>query len=72
MEKTFKFKTSIKCGGCIAKVAPFLNSADSDCRWDVDTANPDRILTVHTQSLSESDIVERVQEAGFVIEPLVG
>lgn len=68
--KTFKFKTNINCSGCVAQVTPFLNTADGICHWGVDTAHKDKILSVHSEGISESEVIQKVQEAGFKIESL--
>ena len=39
--KTLKFKTNIKCTGCVAKVTPFLNDEKGIEKWDVDIFNPE-------------------------------
>lgn len=67
--KTFTFKTSINCGGCIAKVTPFMESLQGITKWSVDTANKDKILTVISDGISEQEIINTVQKAGFKIEP---
>lgn len=64
--KTYTFKTSIKCGGCIEKVTPFLNELTELKQWEVDTANPDKVLTVQTEGDIDS-IVKKVEAAGFRI-----
>lgn len=64
--KTIKFKTNINCGGCIASVTPFLNKIEGII-WKVETGNPDKILTVETNSASEEEIIQAVKEAGFEI-----
>ena len=69
-DKTLKFKTNINCSGCVAKVTPFLNDADGICHWDVDTANKDKILSVHTEGITEEEVIEKVKAAGFNIELL--
>jgi len=69
-EKTLKFKTNIHCGGCLTKVTPFLNEAEGICHWEVDTANNDKILSVHSNGITETEVIKKVQEAGFKIEPL--
>jgi len=69
MEKQLKFKTSINCGGCVAKVTPLLNAVEGIENWNVDTNNPDKVLTV-TTSLPQDSIVETVKKAGFKIESL--
>lgn len=67
-EKSYSFKTNIKCGGCIATVKPVLDAVNGINEWNVDTANPDKILTVKADGVSESEIMELVKKAGFKIE----
>jgi len=67
-ENTLSFKTNIKCGGCIAQVKPILDAVASIKEWNVDIANADKILTVKAKGISESEIVETIQKAGFKIE----
>lgn len=69
-DKTLKFKTNITCGGCVAKVSLILNNADGICHWDVDTDNKDKILSVHSEGITEEEVMKKVQEAGFKIETL--
>lgn len=68
--KTLQFITNINCQGCIAKVTPFLNSAEEIEHWEVDTANPQKILTVQTNSLESDDIAAILQKAGYKATPL--
>ena len=68
--KNIKFKTNINCGGCVAKVTPFLNDAEGVCNWEVDTTNKDKVLTVELEGITEQEVIETVQKAGFKIEPL--
>ena len=71
-EKTLKYKTNIKCNGCIAQVSSALNEAEGISQWEVDTANEDKIFTVHLDGISESEIEKAVQKAGFNIEVIDG
>ncbi len=64
---TIKFKTNIKCGGCIAQVTPYLNEAAGENNWEVDIQNPQKILTVSGET-SEAQVKEAVQKAGFAAE----
>ncbi|MCT3651568.1 heavy-metal-associated domain-containing protein [Elizabethkingia anophelis] len=68
--KEFQFKTNINCGGCIASVKPHLDNAEGICHWEVDTANKDKILTIKSEGITEDQVIETVQKAGFKIEPL--
>ncbi|SNT18018.1 copper chaperone [Ekhidna lutea] len=65
---TLKFKTTIKCSGCLANVTPHLNAADGIEKWEVDIMNPNKILTVETAGASESDVIAAVEKAGYIAE----
>ena len=60
-----KFKTNINCSGCVARVTPFLNGESGIEKWDVDTANPEKILTVDTSNLNSMEIIDVITNAGF-------
>ncbi|MDB5234301.1 MAG: hypothetical protein JWR44_1294 [Hymenobacter sp.] len=62
--QTLKFKTNINCGGCIKAVTSTLNGEKAIQTWQVDTANPDKILTVTTDFSSEQ-VQTLVEGAGF-------
>lgn len=66
--KTLKFKTNIKCTGCVAKVTPFLNDEKGIEKWDVDIFNPEKILSVETDSINSEKIIEAIEKAGFKAE----
>lgn len=66
----FQFKTNINCGGCIAKVTPFLNKAEGLEHWEVDTNSKNKILTVTSAGISEQEVVDIVRKAGYKIEVL--
>jgi copper chaperone len=66
--KTLKFKTNINCGGCIAKVTPTLNQANDVIKWEVDTTNPQKILSVQTENLNPQDVVVMLKNVGYSAE----
>jgi copper chaperone len=66
--KTLQFKTNINCGGCIKSVTPTLNQEAGAGNWQVDTANPDKILTVTSDQLTAEQVVQAVEKAGFRIQ----
>ncbi|HEX8327234.1 MAG TPA: hypothetical protein VF629_06820 [Hymenobacter sp.] len=67
---TLRFKTTINCANCIRSITPVLNQEVGANNWQVDTANPDKILTVEATSANVPQLVKAVQEAGFSIEPV--
>ncbi|CAD5264749.1 MULTISPECIES: heavy-metal-associated domain-containing protein [unclassified Imperialibacter] len=66
--ETLKFKSNIKCTGCIEKVTPFLNEAAGAEKWEVDLKNPEKILTVHAEGVTSEQISQAIQKAGYVAE----
>lgn len=69
---TLKFKTNIKCTGCLASVTPHLNEAEGIESWKVDLENPDKTLTVETDQLKEEDVIAAVRKAGYEAEATAG
>jgi copper chaperone CopZ len=67
--ETIKFKTTIKCSGCLAKVTPHLNEALGEHNWDVDITVPSKVLTVAGQH-DETKVMSTVERAGFKAEKL--
>ncbi len=66
----YQFKTNIMCGSCIAKVTPYLDDSKDIKHWEVDTQNPNKVLTVETDNLSNEMVKDIVQRAGYKAEPL--
>lgn len=68
--ETLKFKTNIRCDGCIAKVSPVLNADSSIKKWEVDLLHPDKILTVSGERISGDLIKSTLKNAGYIAELL--
>jgi copper chaperone len=72
MMETYKFKTNIKCGNCIATVTPFLNGISDIQDWSVDTKNPDKTLTVTaTDELDTTQVISELNKAGYQAETIL-
>ncbi|MEO5599625.1 MAG: heavy metal transport/detoxification protein [Cyclobacteriaceae bacterium] len=67
--ETIKFKTTIKCSGCVAKATPFLNEALGEDNWEVDTNNPSKVLTVAGET-NEAKVIQAVEKAGYKAQKL--
>ena len=64
--ETLKFKTNIKCGGCVATVTPFLNNIPEISKWEVDIDNPEKTLTVEAnEQLDAETVVAALEKAGY-------
>jgi copper chaperone len=65
--ETLKFKTTLKCDGCLNKVTPSLNKIGGEGNWNVDLQNTPKVLTI-TSTASEKEIEKVFQENGFQAE----
>ena len=64
------FKSNINCDACVAKVTPILNENTNIKNWEVDTQNPDKILTVEGENINTSKLALSLEEIGYKIESL--
>ena len=67
--KKLTFKTNINCASCVRSVTGFLEEISGIKEWVVDTADPEKTLTVEGETVEPQRIIMAVQEAGFTIEP---
>jgi len=67
-----KFKTNIKCDGCIAIVTPALNETVGQNNWSVDLQNPAKILTIKNEAVKKNEVIEALQKAGYKAEVITG
>jgi copper chaperone len=65
---TLKFKTNINCSSCVAKVTPHLNEEKSIEKWEVNTNNAEKILTVSGENLDKYKVKQVVEKAGFIVK----
>ena len=69
--ETLKFKTNIKCGGCIAAVTPHFNKLKDIQKWEVDIQNPDKILTVEGKpGIDDQEVIDTLEVAGYKAEKI--
>lgn len=68
--RTLKFKTNIKCAGCLARVSPILNETAGEDNWEVDIKSPEKILTVVSDETDERSIIFAINEAGFTADSI--
>ena len=65
--QTLKFKTTMKCNGCVQTVTPFLENSNNIQNWSVNLQTPDRVLTVQTVGDAE-EVKNLLKEAGYQVE----
>lgn len=68
--QTFRFKTNIKCEGCIANVKPLLDKVEGITHWEVDTEAKEKTLTIESATTTKEQVIAAVQKAGYTIEIL--
>jgi copper chaperone len=64
-----KFKTTIKCSGCVEKVTPYLNEAIGVGNWEVDLNSLVKVLTVHNDT-DENKVIKAMEKAGYRAEEI--
>jgi copper chaperone len=68
--ETQRFKTSLKCNGCISAITPAMNSITGIDSWNVDLSTPDRVLTVVSEKEIAQEVISGIKKAGYEIEEL--
>lgn len=64
-----KFKTTIKCSGCLAKVTPVLNEAVGEDNWELDLQTTDKVLTIASdEHVSDATVVKAIENVGYKAE----
>ena len=69
MEK-LRFKTNLKCGGCVSAITPGLDSLNIIKSWAVDLQNPDKVLEVEASEDISDEVIASVTKAGYQISRL--
>ncbi|MBR9998378.1 MAG: heavy-metal-associated domain-containing protein [Cyclobacteriaceae bacterium] len=67
--KSYKFRTNINCNGCIKSVTPYLDQL-KPAEWQVDIQDKRKVLEVKSDQITEAEIIKKVREAGYEIQPL--
>ena len=65
---TYKFKTTLKCGGCVAAVQTSLDEMDHIKNWEVDLESTDKVLIVESDQEVKEDIEKAFRDKGFEAE----
>lgn len=68
--ETLKFKTSLKCGGCINAIKPGLESLNLAGKYTVDLESPDKILQVEAPEEMAEKVMDSLKKAGYLISRL--
>ena len=64
---TLRFKTSMKCNGCVSNVTPYIHAVEGIKNWKVQFTVPQSTLEVETDYDIEQQVIDAVKEAGYTI-----
>ena len=71
---TIKFKTSLKCNGCINAIKPGMDAIEGIESWEVFLDVADKVLEVEYNNVTENEIKEKIEsavkKAGYKIEKM--
>jgi copper chaperone CopZ len=62
-----RYRTNLNCGSCVAAVKSFLDNDPTIRRWAVDTADPNKVLTVEGDDVTTEHVERDVASAGFKV-----
>jgi copper chaperone len=68
--ETLRFKTSLKCGGCVKAITPGLESLHEIEKWSVDLESPDKVLEVEASEDISEKVMDSVKKAGYLVSRL--
>ena len=71
MSKILKFKSNLKCDGCVQKITPSMNALKGVISWKVDMTSRPLILEVEAETVTEEEIIKSVEQAGYKIELII-
>jgi len=70
--KTLRFKTNLKCAGCMYAIKPYMDQIEGIRSWDVNLKSSKKIVKVKTDAADYEEvrqaIEEGISEAGYTAE----
>ncbi len=70
MNKQLKFKTNIKCMGCVSNVTNALNETVGENNWAVDIVSPEKSLTIKGENLDAAKVIAALAGVGYKAESM--
>lgn len=62
---TRKYKTNLRCAGCVGAIAPVLTGAAGVRAWAADVDDPDKVLTVEGDDVSRDRVDALLGKVGY-------
>lgn len=63
-----RFKTTMKCIGCVAAVTPGLNAIKEVRSWNADVSGAEKTLTIEAEETTIPQVLAALEKAGFKAE----
>ncbi|MBK7029050.1 MAG: heavy-metal-associated domain-containing protein [Bacteroidales bacterium] len=68
--ENLKFRTSLKCSGCVNAITPWLSSINEIKSWNVDLNSIDKVLEIEANEDISDQVIENIKKAGYEISRL--
>jgi copper chaperone len=68
MNKTIRFKTTMKCAGCVVTVTPGLDALKEVESWKADVSGAEKTLSVEAEEAAIPQVMSVLEKAGFKAE----
>ncbi len=65
-----KYRTTLKCAGCVSKIEPILAAYPQVKSWGVDLKMKEKILNLEGESIPFDQIEEQIKSLGFELDPI--
>jgi hypothetical protein len=62
-----RYKTNLRCSGCVSTIAPVFDAALGVKHWAADVDSPDKVLTVEGDDVSAARVGPLLGKAGYAI-----
>lgn len=63
--RTQHHRTNLRCGACLETIRPVFDREVGPGLWEVDLSAPDKVLTVHSDTVSPARVAELLQQVGY-------
>ena len=61
--QTLRFKTDLKCAGCMYAIKPYMDALEGIESWDVDLDSKEKIVEVVTKTATKDEIKKAIEDA---------
>ncbi len=61
--QTLRFKTDLKCAGCMYAIKPYMDALEGIESWNVDLESKEKIVEVVTKTASKEEIKKAIEDA---------